>query len=93
MAEKFMERERKALEKLMRREMPAKSHFQDPIYALVKDRVLCKIIGVKTLIYTVKKNRNNSKKAISHYTSILQQAPLYSNKKAKVVDSRFFLGC
>lgn len=44
------------------REMPAKSHFQDPIYALVKDRVLCKIIGVKTLIYTVKKNRNNSKK-------------------------------
>ena len=43
------------------REMPAKSHFQDPIYALVKDRVLCKIIGVKTLIYTVKKNRNNSK--------------------------------
>lgn len=44
------------------REMPAKSHFQDPIYALVKDRVLCKMIGVKTLIYTVKKNRNNSKK-------------------------------
>ena len=43
------------------REMPAKSHFQDPIYALVKDRVLCKMIGVKTLIYTVKKNRNNSK--------------------------------
>ncbi len=75
------------------REMPAKSHFQDPIYALVKDRVLCKMIGVKALIYTVKKNRNNSKKAISHYTSILQQSPLYSNKKAKVVDSRFFLGC
>ena len=44
------------------RKMPAKSHFQDPIYALVKDRVLCKMIGVKTLIYTVKKNRNNSKK-------------------------------
>ena len=61
MAEKFMERERKALEKLMRREMPAKSHFQDPICALVKGRVLCKMIGVKTLIYTVKKNRNNSK--------------------------------